>query len=361
MSRREFVVKGSMAGAIGSVMPFGSLGQASEDKQQTKMKISESTKSLMNLLGISCPIIQAPTGGVVTPELVAAVSNAGGLGGLPLTWTPKEGVQARIESVTSKTDRPFFVNYVMDLPPNTLQQALDLGVQVVQFSWGMPTKSQAQAVRQQGVLGIQVTSEASAKMALDLGAQYLVCQGMEAGGHVQASRPLEESLARVLSVAGDTPVVASGGIAAGHTMRKMLDAGAAGVVMGSRFVASKESGAHETYKQALLKANAADTVFTVCNSRDWPNATHRIIRNTTFEMWEAAGCPPEGSRPGENDITGIAGDTQIKRYGVQTPHFQYKGNIEAMALYAGTGVSEIQSIPEVADIIRTIWSNCQNI
>ncbi|MFY0625554.1 MAG: nitronate monooxygenase [Reichenbachiella sp.] len=358
MSRRDFVVKGSMAGIVGSVIPMNDL---KGKERPSNFKLSQSTKSLMDLLKITCPIVQAPAGGVVTPELTAAVSSAGALGGLPLTWTASEGLPARIGGVTEKTDRPFFANYVMDMRPATLSQALQLGVPVIQFSWGMPTKEEAKLVLSKGILGIQVTSEASAKQALNLGAQYLVCQGMEAGGHVQASRLLSESLERVLSVAGDVPVVASGGIATGSAMRTYLDAGAAGVVMGSRFVASKESGAHEDYKKELLKASAEDTVYTVCNNRDWPNAMHRIIRNSTFEMWEAAGCPPEGSRPGEDDICAISEYSEVKRYGVQTPHVGYKGNIEAMALYAGKGVGEINTIRSASSIVETIWAECQTI
>ncbi len=208
------------------------------------------------------------------------------------------------------------------------------------------------------VLGIQVTSEASAKAALDLEADYLVCQGMEAGGHVHASRPLAEALSRVLKISGDIPVVASGGIASGHKMRKYIQMGAAGVVMGSRFVATIESQGHDFYKQSLVSAKAEDTVFTTCMNKGWDNSTHRVIRNSTFEMWESAGCPAVGSRPGERDAVAKSDqDNNVERYSINSPASFYKGNIEAMANYAGTSVDDIHDIPTVNELIDRIWKD----
>ncbi len=211
------------------------------------------------------------------------------------------------------------------------------------------------------VLGIQVTSESSAKTALDLGADYLVCQGTEAGGHVHASRPLAEALASVLKIAGDIPVVASGGIATGHTMREYMQLGAAGVVMGSRFVATVESGAHDVYKEAIVKAKAEDTVFTTCMNKGWNNTTHRVLRNSTFEMWESAGCPMTGNRPGEMDVVATnGGDVSIERYSISAPQAHFEGNIEALANYAGKGVNDIHDIPTAAELIERIWKEFIN-
>ena len=211
------------------------------------------------------------------------------------------------------------------------------------------------------VLGIQVTSEASAKTALDLGADYLVCQGTEAGGHVHASRPLAEALERVLKIAGNIPVVASGGIATGHKMREYMQMGAAGVVMGSRFVATVESRGHEVYKKALVSSKAEDTVFTTCMNKGFENTTHRILRNSTFEMWESAGCPTVGKRPGEKDTIAKYGEgTNVERYSINSPGAFYTGNIEAMANYAGEGVNDINDIPTVSELIKRIWKEFLN-
>jgi len=109
----------------------------------------------------------------------------------------------------------------------SLNAALDAGAPIIQFSWGMPSKEVVAAVRAaKAKLGMQVTSAESARAALDLGADYLVCQGTEAGGHVQANRGLYQALPDVLNEARQTPVVASGGIGNGQGIRKALLAGA---------------------------------------------------------------------------------------------------------------------------------------
>ena len=153
---------------------------------------------------------------------------------------------------------------------------------------------------------------------MDAGADYLICQGTEAGGHVQATKALYDVLPDVLNEAKTVPVIAGGGIANGAHIRRALLAGASGVLIGTRFVATKEAGAHDEYKGAIARAKAPDTVLTVCFQDGWPSAPHRVLRNTTFEKWEAAGCPPAGKRPGEGrysryerdhrrDETGTAG------------------------------------------------------
>ena len=198
----------------------------------------------------------------------------------------------------------------------SLNAALDAGAPIVQFSWGMPTREMVSAIRAAGAkLGTQVTSAESARAALDLGADYLVCQGTEAGGHVQANRGLYEALPIVLKEAGKTPVVASGGIGNGQGIRRALLAGASAAMLGTRFVATVESNAHPDYKQAIIAAHGKDTVLTVCFQNGWPGATHRALRNRTFVMWDAAGCPPVGKRPGEGDVVATRPDgSKILRY-----------------------------------------------
>src|SRR6185295_12319244 len=128
------------------------------------------------------------------------------------------------------------------------------------------------------------------------GTDYLICQGIEAGGHVQALSALYEVLPAVIAEAKEVPVLAAGGIANGAQIRRALLAGASGVLVGTRFVATKEAGAHQEYKTAITQARASDTVMTLCFQDGWANAPHRVLRNRTVELWEAAGCPPPGNR-----------------------------------------------------------------
>ena len=354
-SRRDFVTKAALVS-----LASPSIAASNLDVDETNAQISypsATTASLLSLLKIRYPIIQAPTGGVVSSAMTAAVANSGALGAIPLSWSSPEVAARQIAAIKAKTEKSFFANFVLNFYPAALAVALESGARIIQFSWGMPDRQMIEAIRSANALmGIQVTSKASARVALSLGADYLVCQGTEAGGHVHASRPLARALESVLSVANDVPVVASGGIATGDKMRTYMQLGAAGVVMGSRFVATKECAAHDDYKSALVNARSADTVFTTCMNKGWDGATHRILRNSTFEMWESAGCPAVGKRPGESDTVAVYGtDTEVERYSINSPGSSYTGDIEAMAAYAGMSVDDITDIPAISEVIARVW------
>ena len=127
--------------------------------------------------------------------------------------------------------------------------------------------------------------------------------------------------------------------------------------MGYRFVASHESGAHPVHKENLINSKSDDTVLTVCMNKGWDNASHRIIRNSTFKMWESDGCAKTGNRPGEFDIIGknISG-ANIERYSYSAPTIGFEGNIEAMTLYAGTSVVNINETKSASTIVKDIWN-----
>src|SRR5437667_7100281 len=206
--------------------------------------------------------------------------------------------------------------------------------------------------------GMQVTSKESARAALDLGADYLVCQGTEAGGHVQASRGLYEALPKVLEEAKQKPVIASGGIGNGEGIRKALLAGASAAMLGTRFVATIESNGHPVYKQAILAAHAQDTALTVCFQDGWP-ATHRALRNRTFVLWDAAGCPPPGKRPGEGESIATRPDgTKVLRYDWRSPFRGMEGAVTECALYAGLSVGFIKDLPAAGELVERLWQEC---
>ena len=239
--------------------------------------------------------------------------------------------------------------------------ALDAGAPVIQFAWGMPAADAISAASKANAkLGIQVGSAAGARRALDLGVDYLICQGVEAGGHVQGMQPLYEVLPSVIAEAKSIPVLAAGGIANGAHIRRALTAGASGVLVGTRFVATREAGGHDEYKAALARATAKDTVMTVCFQDGWSNAPHRVLRNKTFEMWEAAGCPAPGHRPGEGDVLTtnvVTGATKI-RYSIAQPGRDDRGAVTELALYAGQGVDAIRDIPSAGDLVARLWKEC---
>lgn len=213
-------------------------------------------------LGLELPILQAPTGSVAGPELCAAISMAGAMGAMGLTWTAPEDAVRFVRQVRAATTRPFLVNFALAFEPHALGLVLEAGAPVIAFSWGDPSEL-VPMVRASGALfGIQVSNLDGAKRALSLGADFLIAQGVEAGGHVQSTTPLLTLLESVLPVTGATPVIAAGGLATGRDIGNVLRLGAAGAMLGTRFVATRESRAHDVYRERLVAESR--TALTCC-------------------------------------------------------------------------------------------------
>lgn len=356
-TRRDFIKTATAAGAALGVAEALRL-EAPQSGHSTPLP-TERSKVLMTLFGLKYPIFEAPHGRATSPDLAIAVSRAGALGALASLASPDETHNV-VSKVRLATKRFFAVNFILARETTWLEAALDAGAPIIQFSWGMPTREMVSAIRAaRAKLGIQVTSAESARAALDLGADYLVCQGTEAGGHVQANRGLYEALPIVLMEAHETPVVASGGIGNGKGIRKALLAGASAAMLGTRFVATLESNAHPAYKRALLKAHDKDTVLTTCFQDSWPSATHRALRNRTFMMWDAAGCPPAGKRPGEGDVLAASSDgRKVHRYFATSPDRYLEGAIEECALHAGQSVEFVKDLPGAGELVQRLWQEC---
>jgi len=358
-TRREFIKTATSAGAM-----FGAAGAPGLDVVQSGRSIpvpTQRAKDLMKLFGLRYPIFEAPHGPATCPELATAVSNAGAMGALADLRT-RETARNAVTKVRSATKGNFVVNFILQLTTNltSLQAALDSGAPIVQFSWGVPTREMISAIRAANAkLGMQITSAESARVALDLGADYLVCQGTEAGGHVQATRGLYEALPIVLEEAKQKPVIAAGGIGNGEGIRKALLAGASAAALGTRFVATVESNAHPDYKRAILAAYAKDTALTICFQDGWP-AMHRALRNRTFLLWDAAGCPSPGKRPGEGDVVATSSDgTKLLRYRGRMPSREFEGAVTECPLWAGMGVNFIRDLPSAGELIERLWRECQ--
>ena len=306
------------------------------------------------------PIWCAPTGSIAGPELCAAVASAGGVGAMGITWTEPQVAQQWVREV--KTNAPegvFQVNFALAFPPNSLETVLDAGVPLVTFSWG-DAKPYIPQVHASGArVGMQITSVAGAKYAQDIGVDFLICQGIEAGGHVQSTTPLFDLLTRLGEAGIALPCVAAGGISTREGVQKALtypNTNICGVMMGTRFVATAESRAHLVYKQALLHAHsAADTALTICFDVGWPHAAHRVLRNSTLERWEATGSAPSPTRPGEGEtIAHNAQGVPLLRYEDTAPRVGMTGDLEAMCLYAGCGVGDIKDIPTASEVIQRL-------
>lgn len=306
------------------------------------------------------PILQAPIGSAAGANLCAAVSNAGGIGSVSLTWRDESEAEILLTKIRSLTNKNFSVNFVLHFEPKCLSTALDAGVPILTFSWGDATRY-VNDVRSTGaLLGLQVTNAGSTRSALDHCPDFLIAQGMEAGGHVQGHMPLNEALTEVLAKAGSVPVFASGGLATGADLAKAMRLGAAGGVFGTRFLATEESEAHPQYRGKLVESQAKDTVLTTCFDGGWPYAMHRVLRNSTFDRWESAGCPAPGMRPREGEwVAATSTGEPIYRYDDAMPRIDTTGNCEAMALYAGKSVDGVRGILPAAEIVKQLWAEAQ--
>lgn len=214
------------------------------------------------LLKTKYPVIQGGMAWVAEYHLAAAVSNAGGLGLIGAASALPEVVREQIREVKKRTDKPFGVN-VMLLNPNAADVArivIEEGVPVVTTGAGSPAKFM-EAWKQAGVTVIPVVaSVAMAKMMERAGADAVVAEGMESGGHIGAQTTM--ALVPQVADAVQIPVIAAGGIADGRGVAAALMLGAEGVQMGTRFITAKESIVHPSYKERVIKARDIDSEVT---------------------------------------------------------------------------------------------------
>lgn len=308
------------------------------------------------LLGLDLPIAQAPIGGASTPALAAAVSNAGGLGTLSLTWRSPEATRALIRETRALTDRPFAINLVLAWDPaERLAIALEEGVRLVSFFWGDPAPYVATVHDAGGLVIHAVGGAEEGRRAVAAGADLIVAQGWEAGGHVWGEVATLPLVPTVVDAVDPVPVLAAGGIGDGRGVAAALALGAAGVWMGTRFLLAAESAAHEHYRRRLRDAVETDTVHTDLFDVGWPNAPLRALRNTTYDRWREAGRPPSGTRPGEGEaIARNELGEAVLRYGSDAPLVGAAGDVEAMVLYAGQGVGLVERVQPAAEIVREL-------
>jgi NAD(P)H-dependent flavin oxidoreductase YrpB (nitropropane dioxygenase family) len=309
---------------------------------------------LCDLLGISVPVLSAPFG-AAPPALVAAVSNAGGFGLYGLTWHAPSDVATAVAAVRARTDRAFGVNLVLEWDvQDRVRAALDAGVEVFSFTWG-DSSALAELVHAAGGTVLHtVASAEEARRAVDGGADVVVAQAWEAGGHVRTELAAMPLVPAVCDAVGPVPVVLAGGVADGRGLAAALSLGAAGVWLGTRFLAATEARVHPDYSDRLLASGGADTVLTTAFDGGW-DGQHRVLRNSTLQAWEAHGRPPSGRRPGEHDVVGHGPrGEELLRYDMTSPGVGTTGAVEAMALYAGQSVELVTDRRPAADIVAAV-------
>ncbi|ABD54058.1 NAD(P)H-dependent flavin oxidoreductase [Jannaschia sp. CCS1] len=315
------------------------------------------TSELYRVLELQKPVISAPMGGAAGPDLVAAVCNAGGYGVIPLWGKPVPQLMAGIDAVRALTDRNFAVNLNLSFDfEDQLSACIAAEVHAVSLFWGQAPSAITRAKEGGLVVFVSVGSVAEAVAAEAAGADIIVAQGWEAGGHVWGQ---VSTLALVPAVADavTVPVVAAGGIADGRGMAAALMLGAAGVWIGTRFLASREATIHAAYLARVLAASEVDTEwYSDLYDVAWPDAPHRALRNSTARAWRGAGAPAPGDRPNEREVIGHRpeGDPVV-RYQSYTPLPDTTGDVEAMSLWAGQGVGLVREVQGAAEILSEIY------
>ncbi len=299
-------------------------------------------------------VMQAPIGPAATPELVVAVSSAGGLGCLAASWTPLERLKTQVRQIQRELDRPFCVNLVLAFDQRErLELLCEAQVPAISFSWGVSESAIDQAHQAGATVVVQVGDVKTGVQATVAGADVIVAQGVEAGGHVQSKRPALD-LVRDLRRQISQPLFAAGGIADPASVVDAHRAGASGVAMGTRYLAAQEADVHPVYHEALFASGARDTVLTSAFDIGWPDAPHRVVRNDTVNAWEYAGSPSPGRRPGEGESIAFIGSDPIVRYSDAQATRNATGDISAMALYAGMGVDQIKHPEDGGDITERL-------
>jgi NAD(P)H-dependent flavin oxidoreductase YrpB (nitropropane dioxygenase family) len=293
-------------------------------------------------------------GGVGTPELAAAVADAGGLGMVSMVMAPVDRMTAELERLSTLTSGAVGINFLVPFLDASAIEAAASRCRVVEFFYGDPDPVLVKRVHQGGALASwQVGSLGEALSATEAGCDLVVAQGSEAGGHVRGGVALLPLLDAVLDGV-DVPVVAAGGIATARGVAAVLAAGAAGARVGTRFVVSPESDAHPDYVRAILDAGGGDTVLTEAFGVMWPDAPHRVLRSCI-----AAAAALEGEMAGEVTIDGVV--VPVQAFTPSPPTRATSGHIDAMPLYAGQGVGLVRAVEPAGEIVRELVEGASSL
>jgi nitronate monooxygenase len=324
---------------------------------------------LLDRIGLERPIVQAGMGGgVAGAELAGAVSAAGGLGTVGIMTAPAFGAALR-KARERAPGRPVAANLLVPFTRRAhVGACVDAGAALVVFHGGLGDRWFPILRDAQLLAFCTVGTLAQAKAALASGADGLVVQGVEAGGHLAGDQPLAEVLPRVLElVAGRVPVLAAGGVAQAADVRRLLDAGAAAAVAGTRFLLTDESRAHPGYQQRVLAAQR--TLRTELFGLGWPLA-HRVVPNAATDRWcRTAELGPRWVR-GLGRMSGPLGRAlplgsqaaliRLQRPGIPllSPGLPLRGMpegyLDRCALYAGETLHRIGGIVPAAEAVAAL-------
>ncbi len=324
---------------------------------------------LCDIFGIEFPIVSAGMGGIAGSGLAAAVSEAGGLGTIGLAAFTRDGIRNEIASAQRCTSKPLAANLIVPfLRPGILKIVAESKLAAVTFFWGDPREHES-AIRAFQAVGSKVIWQCGgvdeARRAVDAGVDVVMAQGFEAGGHVRGQVSTFALIPAIRDALPEVPLVAAGGIGDGRGLAAALALGADGGALGTRFLATIEASAHNSYKERVIGAQAADTIHTTLFDVGWPDAPHRVLRTQVVEEWERVGRPAPGNRPGEGVtiVTLRRSDVEIPlvNYSVLPPTDYAEGEIERLPFYAGQSCGLVKELLPAGEIVRQIVSEASQV
>ena len=224
--------------------------------------------------------------------------------------------------------------------------------------WGDPAEYVEQVHDANGVVLHTVRSAEEARRAVASGVDVIVAQGWEAGGHVWGQIATLPLVPTVVDAVAPVPVIAAGGIGDARGVAAVFALGAQAAWLGTRFLLAQEMPIHEVYRRRVMDAAETEAQwYPDLYAVGSPDAPHRVIRNSTAAMWEAAGRPPLGSRPGEGEVIAHFADGEaIVRYETAAPMVDTVGDIEALSLWAGQSVGLAKKTETAAEIVAELVS-----
>jgi NAD(P)H-dependent flavin oxidoreductase YrpB (nitropropane dioxygenase family) len=307
-----------------------------------------------DVLQIEHPIALGGMASVYAPPLVAAVSNAGGLGALGVGRMEADQIRAGAAAIRELTDKPFGLNFLIFLAnEDSFAAALALRPAVMALAWPRPDQDVKSYIARAHDAGSKVTlmagGVAEAVRGAEGGADVIIAQGTEGGGHVgwQATMTL---VPMVVDAVAPIPVLAAGGIADGRGLAAALALGADGVLLGTRFLASKESPLHPNFKQAILDSDGHDTVLSdlpdLANGQVWPGAMSRTLRNGFIARWAGREWALR-----QRQAEALAA-VQAARG---------SGNADEAVLFIGQDAGLIQDVSSAAEIVSRIVREAEQI
>jgi nitronate monooxygenase len=299
--------------------------------------------ALTRALDITHPILLAPMGSAAGGKLAAAVTHAGGLGLIGSGYADAATVSRELSAAGNARVGVGFITWALDAKPEALQVALAARPAAVMLSFGDPMPYVA-AIRDAGSKIIcQIQTLAEAEQAVRLGADVIIAQGRDAGGHSGTTRGTMGFVPAVVDLAGAIPVVAAGGIADGRGLAAALNLGAAGVSMGTRFTATRESLWDERMKSHVLGAVGDQTeqtrVFDIVRGAPWPERyPGRALKNDFFQRWHGQ----------EEQLAAVRPAEEPRYLGTGADDFSTR------VVWAGEGVDLVKDVPSAAELIERI-------